>query len=219
MPSVPSPIRKLICSAERPGDDLVALGADVHRHRVEESLRVRRKAELAQTPPPAPRRGDARCARSPSAPPGHDRPRTSRRSPPAAPARCRCWRSPFRGGYAARGFAARGDRPARRANPPTARRCGRAVSASAHRAPPYRRHAGRHTPSARQSAAPIRSRCRRRVRRARPISVSASRSAATIASAPLACSAAIAGRRSRTAPECRRILQQRRRTPRRCRDR
>ena len=76
------------------------------------SLR-RRKAELAQVRPPAPRRGDAPCVRYASALPGRDRPRTSRRSPPAAPARCRCWRSPFRGGYAARGSAAPADRPAR----------------------------------------------------------------------------------------------------------
>ena len=167
MPSVPSPIRRLIFSASARATISLCLRAGLDRHRVEERLRLRRKAELAQARPPAPRRGDARCARCASAPPGRDRPHTSRRSPPAAPARCRCWRSPFRGGCAARGSAAPADRPAARANRPTGRRCGRAASASARRAPPYRPHAGRHSPSARQSAAPSRSRCRRRVRRAR----------------------------------------------------
>ena len=163
------PIPRLIFSALRAGDDFALLAAAIHRHRVEEGLRLRDKTELAQPRrqhggAPMHRAGDVR-----SAPPARDRPHTSRRSPPAAPARCRCWRSPFRGGYAARGSAAPGDRPAVRANRSTGRRCARAASVSAHRAPPCRRRAARHSPSARRTAAPNRWRYRRRVRRARPI--------------------------------------------------
>ena len=112
---------------------------------------------------------DGPCGRCGSGLRGRDRPRTSRRSPPAAPARCRCWRSPFRGGYAVRGSAAPADKPAVRANRSTGPRSARAANASARRAPPYRRRAVRHSPSARRTAAPNRWRYRRRVRRAKPI--------------------------------------------------
>ena len=102
-------------------------------HGIEDTPRhgQRRKAELAQ---PGGEHGGAAmhaaCDMGQSLR-ARDRPHTSRRSRRAAPARCRCWRSPSRGGYAVRGFAGRGDRPAHHANPPTGRRCGRAASASA----------------------------------------------------------------------------------------
>ena len=88
-----------------------------------------------------------------------------------------------------------------RANRSTARRCGRAAIASAHRAPPYRPRAARHSPSARQNAAPSRSRYRRRVRPARPAASAPAGRRRRWPAPPLARSAAIAGRRSRTAPE------------------
>src|SRR5258708_33373964 len=65
--------------------------------------------------------GDALCEQCGSVPPGRDRAHTSRRSRPAAPALCRYWRSPFRGGYAARGSAVPADRPAAPGNRSTAR--------------------------------------------------------------------------------------------------
>ena len=97
----------------------------------------------------------------------------------------------------------------RRANRPTGRRCGRAASASAHRAPPCRRRAGRHSPSARRSAAPSRWRCRRRVRRARPAASAPAGRPRSTASAPLAFSAAIAGAQVAHRAGRARILQQR----------
>ena len=64
-------------------------------------------AELAPGLRPATRSAGARAARSSSGRAGRGRPRTCWRSPPAAPARCRCSRSPSRGGCAARASAAR----------------------------------------------------------------------------------------------------------------
>ena len=132
--------------AQRAGNDLALLAAAVPPSPCRKTSRIWAQIRACAIPPPAPPRGDAPCGRYGSAPPGHDRPHTSRRSPPAAPARCRCWKSLFRAGYAARGSAAPADRPAVPANRSTARRCGRAVSASSCRAPPYRPHAVRHIP-------------------------------------------------------------------------
>ena len=97
---------------QRAGDDLALPGAGRPPSPCRRTHRSSTRSRACASPPPAPRRGDAPRARYGSAPPGRDRPHTSRRSPRAAPARCRCWRSPFRGGYAARGSAAPADRPA-----------------------------------------------------------------------------------------------------------
>src|SRR3546814_19030302 len=68
----------------------------------------RRRACAAPRPGSPPAGGcGARCAPGRR---GRGRRRTSPPSPPAAPARCRCWRSPSRGGCAARGSAGSGGR-------------------------------------------------------------------------------------------------------------
>ena len=107
-----SPIRRLIFSASA----RATISARAwRRHRpsaCRRKLPTPAQSRACASRPPALRRGDARgAAMCGQALPGRDRPRTSRRSPPAAPARCRCWRSPSRGGCAARGSAARADRP------------------------------------------------------------------------------------------------------------
>ena len=205
-----APMPRLIFSAARARDDLARACAPTSTvTRVEEGLRLRRKAELAQA---CRQHGGAamHVARDLRQPFGAVIDRVHRGDHGE-----QHLRGADVGGrlLAADVLLAGLQRQAigrlRRANRPTGRRCGRAASASAHRAPPYRPRAGRHSPSARRSAAPSRSRCRRRVRRARRAASAPARSAATIASAPLACSAAIAGRRSRTAPERAGILQQR----------
>ena len=71
-----------------------------------------------------------------AAPRGRGRRRTSTRRRPAAPARCRCWRSPCRGGCAARGSAARAGTPAGPRRRPRRRPAGRAGAARGRRAPP-----------------------------------------------------------------------------------
>ena len=87
------------------------------------------------TPPSASARARTaayRCTRVAidlAAPRGRGRRRTSRRRRPAAPGRCRCWRSPCRGGCAARGSAApagRPDGPRRRRTPRPGGRAGAA---------------------------------------------------------------------------------------------
>ena len=67
--------------------------------------------------------------------PGRGRRRTSRRPRRAAPARCRCWRSPGRDGCAAHGSAARAGTPDGRPRRPRPRPAVRAGAARARRAP------------------------------------------------------------------------------------
>ena len=158
---------RLILLSERASDDLVALRADLDRHGVEEGLALQRKAELAQS---RGQHGGAamHAARDMRQPLGAVIDRIHR-----GDHRQQHLRGADVGGrlFAADMLLAGLQREPIgrrcRANPPTGRRCGRAASASAHRAPPYRPRAVRHSPSARQSAVPIRSRYRRRARRAR----------------------------------------------------
>ena len=82
------------------------------QHGVEERGRAPPRRPPPSARRPARARGRARGARSRSARRRRDSWRTSRRSPPAAPARCRCCWSPCRGGCAARGSAAPAGRPA-----------------------------------------------------------------------------------------------------------
>ena len=56
-----SPMPQIDLLGRGAGHDLALLVAGVHRHGVEERLDLRRKAELAQVRPPAPPRGDARA--------------------------------------------------------------------------------------------------------------------------------------------------------------
>ena len=143
--------------------------------------------------------GDAR-GRSASAPRARDRPRTCWRRRPAAPAPCRCCGSPSRAGCAARASAARGGRPARPCAStltPTSRpgierlysslvgEVGGVRAAVAHRhAEALRVADAMSAPSSPGGTS----------------RVSASRSAATIAMPPVACTASISGFRSCTAP-------------------
>ena len=110
-------------------DDVGGAARDRHGQRVEEGVVLHLDAGGAQ------RRGehgrvavdpgrDRRAARR-----GRGRRRTSTPRRRAAPGRCRCWRSPCRGGCAARGSAARGGTPAgprRRRRPRPAGRAGAA---------------------------------------------------------------------------------------------
>ena len=127
-------------------------------------------ASATSTPPAAQAGGQdrrvagARAARCESARPARGRPRTSTRSRRAAPARCRCWTSPSRGGCAARGSAARAGTPVRRRRRPTRRRAVRAAGAPARTASPGSPRAGHRSRAARRSAASCRRRCRRRTR-------------------------------------------------------
>ena len=66
--------------------------------------------------------GDGRAGRA-----GRGTPRTCSRRRPAAPARCRCWRSPSPAGCAARGSAARAGTPGCRRRPWTPRPAARAA--------------------------------------------------------------------------------------------
>ena len=124
------------------------------------------------------RRACGRGGRSARGPPARGRRRTSRPSPPAAPAPCRCCSWPSRGGCAARASAARAGRPCGPRRPSRRRPGGPAGGACAPRAPRRRPRAARRSPSARRSAAPSRARRRRPSRRAGVSSVSASRSVA-----------------------------------------
>ena len=90
--------------------------------------------------------------RSPSALPGRDRRRTSRRSRPAGPARCRCCSSPCRGGCAARGSAGQAGTPGCRRRPWTPRPAGRACCAPSRCAPPGSRRADRRSRAAHRNA-------------------------------------------------------------------
>ena len=76
-----------------------------------------------------------------------------RRSRPAAPARCRCWRSPSRAGYVARASAAPAASRAPRRHRATRRQGGPACGAYTRRASRRTRHAARQIPSAHRSAA------------------------------------------------------------------
>ena len=95
-------------------ENRVGARAGRDRDRVEERGGRHVEARSARAPPSGSPSVDARGARSSRGPPGRDRPRTSPRSPRAAPARCRCSRSPFRAGCAARASAARADTRVRR---------------------------------------------------------------------------------------------------------
>ena len=91
------------CRGERAARSIDAQG--VERRFVAASGPARQRSSSARAMP---------CTRSAMARtrPGRGTPRTSRRCSRAAPARCRCWRSPSRGGCAARASAAPSGRPA-----------------------------------------------------------------------------------------------------------
>ncbi len=134
----------------------------------------RQRAGVAVHPP-----GDRRSARR-----RRDSSRTSRPSPPAAPARCRCCRSPCRGGCAVRGSAATAGRPAIRRRPRTPRPAGRAAGGRAWSARPDSRRAGRRIPLAHRSVGRVPNATSAPISPGGVISVSASRSAPTATSAP-----------------------------------
>ena len=90
-------------SAARPGTGTVRVSKKRSSGTVEARPRAARRR--------AGRRSGGCGARSRAARPARGRRRTSTRPRPAAPARCRCWRSPCRGGCAARGSAGRAGRP------------------------------------------------------------------------------------------------------------
>ena len=90
-------------------------------------------------------------------------------------------------------------RPARRCRP-RRRSGGRASRACRRRGWRRTRHAGRHSPSARRSAARCRSRCRRPARRAGSAARGSTGRRPRPRARRAACSCAITGRRSRTAP-------------------
>ena len=143
----------------RRGDDLVGAAGHPGQHGVE--VRVVHQLHSPSSRRRSPRRGRAPAARSRSGPRRRGSSRTSRPSPPAAPARCRCCWSPCRGGCAVRGSAATAGRPGAVARRPTPRPGGPATAGRVWRARPGSRRAGRRIPSARRSAV----RCRRRRRR------------------------------------------------------
>ena len=170
--------------------DLGGAARHPHGDRVEERVVHDLDAAAAQRAPRA--CAVSRCtrraiAREPFGP--VVRRRTGRRSPRAAPARCRCCSSPSRAGCAARASAARAGsavRPCASTDTPTSRPGSVRLYSSRSRGT---RRAVRRSRAARRSAATCRRRRRRRSRPAGRRSVSASRSAATATSAPCACAA------------------------------
>ena len=116
------------------GDDLLGAARGPERSGCRRSSRARPRAHPLAAPRRARRRSGGCGSRSPAVPRGRGRRRTSRRPPRAAPGRCRCWRSPCRGGCAARGSAARAGSRAGPRRRPRPRPGGRAGGARGRRA-------------------------------------------------------------------------------------
>ena len=107
----PSSTRRLAPRVARAlGEDRLRLLAGVQRQRVEGGCGARLVSPAAPGPRPGWRCSWPRAARCASGPAARGRRRTCWRSPPAAPAPCRCWTWPSRGGCAARASAAPGGR-------------------------------------------------------------------------------------------------------------
>ena len=165
-------------------DHLVGAAGHAGEHGVEERVVHQRVAQRARD-----RLGAARApgARSRPARRRRDSWRTSRPSPRAAPARCRCCWWPCRGGCAARGSAAPAGTPARRRRPATHRPAGRAAAGRAWRAPRGSRRAVRRIPLAHRNVWVLPNATSAPISPGGVISVSASRSAPTATSAPRSC--------------------------------
>ena len=129
-PSVASSTRRRLTPEATARSAIAAVASPrAHGERVEERGGRHLEAQLRESRARDGREAvhAARDAREPL--PGRGRRRTSTPSPRAAPARCRCWRSPSRGGCAARASAARGGRRGCRGNPPSRRPGARACCA------------------------------------------------------------------------------------------
>ena len=144
----------------RPGHEVGGLAGHAHGERCRTRCRWR-----GRTRPHAGRRRATSSARAPdrrsiAGRRGRGTRRTSTPSRPAAPGRCRCWRSPSRAGCAARGSAERAGARGGRRRRPRRRRAGRAAPGGTRRGWRGTRRGARRSPWARRSAATTRPRRR-----------------------------------------------------------